>query len=85
MVKTSALRTKDVINVVDGRRMGFVGDLELDLEGGRLKAVVITGASHLLGLFGRERDTVIPWDQIRKIGEDVILVEIDQYHAASDA
>jgi YlmC/YmxH family sporulation protein len=83
MVKTSDLRTKDVINVLDGRRMGFIGDLELDLERGRIKDVVIMGASHLLGLFGRERDTVIPWSQIRKIGQDVILVEIDQYHDGS--
>ncbi|PSR30003.1 MAG: YlmC/YmxH family sporulation protein [Sulfobacillus thermosulfidooxidans] len=76
MVKTSELRTKDVINITDGRRLGFVGDLELDLERGHIKAVIILGSSHLLGLFGRERDTVISWEQIRKIGHDVILVEM---------
>ncbi len=80
MLKTSDLRTKDVINILDGRRMGYIGDLELDLERGRIKEVVITGTSHFLGLFGRERDTVIPWSQIRKIGQDVILVEIEPYH-----
>ncbi len=76
MVKTSELRMKDVVNVADGRRLGFVGDLELDLEAGRIKAVVILGAGRLLGLLGRERDTVIQWTEIRKIGHDVILVEI---------
>ncbi len=76
MVKTSELRMKDVVNVTDGRRLGFVGDLELDLEAGRIKAVVILGAGRLLGLLGRERDTVIQWNEIRKIGHDVILVEV---------
>ncbi len=76
MVKTSELRMKDVVNVNDGRRLGFVGDLELDLEAGRIKSVVILGAGRLMGLLGRERDTVIQWTEIRKIGHDVILVEI---------
>ncbi|NMP21628.1 YlmC/YmxH family sporulation protein [Sulfobacillus harzensis] len=76
MVKTSELRMKDVINVVDGRRLGLIGDLELDLEHGRIKSLVVPGASRFLGLFGRDRDTVIDWRQIQKIGQDVILVEI---------
>ncbi|MHB1611008.1 MAG: YlmC/YmxH family sporulation protein [Sulfobacillus sp.] len=76
MVKTSELRTKDVVNVTDGRRLGFIGDLELDLEQGRIKAMVILGTGRFLGLLGRERDTVIEWSHIRKIGHDVILVEL---------
>ncbi len=78
MVKTSELRMKDVINVVDGRRLGLIGDLELDLEQGRVKSVVVPGTSRFLGLFGRDRDTVIDWRQIQKIGQDVILVEVTE-------
>jgi YlmC/YmxH family sporulation protein len=77
MLKTSELRMKDVINVVDGRRLGLIGDLELDLEQGCVKSVVVPGMSRFLGLFGRDRDTVIDWKQINKIGQDVILVEIN--------
>lgn len=76
MVKTSELRMKDVINVVDGRRLGLIGDLELDLEQGAIRAVVVPGMSRFMGIFGRDRDTVIEWQQIQKIGQDVILVEI---------
>lgn len=76
MVRTSDLRIKDVINVVDGRRLGLIGDLELDLEAGRVKSVVILGASRFLGLFGRDKDVAVEWEQIRKIGYDVILVEM---------
>lgn len=81
MVKTSELRTKDVINITDGSRLGFIGDLELDLERGHIKAVIVQGSTHLLGLFGRDKDTVIPWEQIRKIGHDVVLVEMLQSSA----
>jgi YlmC/YmxH family sporulation protein len=78
IVKTSELRMKDVINVADGRRLGLIGDLELDLEGGRIKAFVILGPSRFMGLFGRERDIVVEWNQIEKIGQDVILVNLER-------
>lgn len=76
VVKTSELRLKDVINVVDGRRLGAIGDLELDLERGVVTAVIISGPVRMFGFFGRDHDLVIPWDRIQKIGEDVILVDM---------
>ena len=85
MVKTSELRMKDVINVVDGRRLGLIGDLELDLEQGRVKSVVVPGVNRFLGLFGRDRDTVIDWAQIQKIGQDVILVEMSGNNSQSSS
>lgn len=83
MIKTSELRSKDVINLVDGRRLGFVGDLDLDLEGGQIQSFVIQSTNRLLGLFGKDRDTVVLWSQVEKIGEDVILVRIDNYSEAT--
>lgn len=77
VVKTSDLRVKDVVNVRDGRRLGPISDLELDLESGRITAIVVAGGARLFGLFGRENDYVIPWERIQKIGIDVILVEVD--------
>lgn len=83
LIKTSELRSKDVINLVDGRRLGFVGDLDLDLEGGQIQSFVIQSTNRLLGLFGKDRDTVVLWSQVEKIGEDVILVRIDNYSEAT--
>lgn len=79
MVRISDLENRDVVNVVDGRRLGNIVDVELDLESGRIVAVILPGAQRFLGVFGRENDLVIPWDRIKKIGADVILVEVSGY------
>ena len=76
MLKTSDLRTRDVINIVDGRRLGWVGDVEIDLQTGRIQAIIVPGPARWFGLFGRDRDYVIPWEQIVRFGQDVILVNV---------
>jgi YlmC/YmxH family sporulation protein len=74
MVKISDFQTKDVVNVADGKRLGNIGDIEIDLNTGKIEAVVVSGGGKVLGFFGREEDIVIPWKNILKIGQDVILV-----------
>lgn len=69
------LRLKEVISIGDGSRFGYVGDVELDLDSGQVKALVIPGRLRLLGLLGREEDVIIPWDSVRRFGEDTILVD----------
>ncbi len=79
MIKTSELWAKEVINVVDGRRLGMIEDVELDLRIGRIDSVVIPGRAGLFGFFGGTQDLIIDWSQIQKIGQDVILVKIDKF------
>lgn len=76
MLKSSDLKIKEVINLLDGRRLGGITDIEFDADSGQLTAIVVPGASKFLGLLGRSEDIVIPWAQIHKIGVDVILVEV---------
>jgi len=71
----SDLKLKNVINVVDGKILGGISDIEIDVESGKLTAIVVPGNGRFLGLFSRAEDVVIPWEKIRKIGSDVILVE----------
>ena len=73
--RIAQLRYKEVICVADGSRLGYVGDLEVDLETGRVRALVIPGRRRLFGLLGREEDRYIPWESVRRFGEDAILVE----------
>lgn len=69
------LRYKEVISVEDGTRYGYVGDMEIDLESGQVRALVVPGRRRFFGLFGREEDKVIPWTSVRRFGEDIILVQ----------
>lgn len=77
-MKISDFQTKDVINITDGKRLGQISDLELDLKQGRIEAIVVPGYSRFMGLFGGGTDLVIPWRNIVKIGSDVILVKMDE-------
>ena len=73
--RVSELRYKEIINVSDGSRYGGGGDVEVDLESGQVRALVVPGRLRLFGLLGREEDRYIPWDRVRRFGEDIILVE----------
>ena len=73
--RIAELRYKEVISVEDGTRYGYVGDMEVDLESGQVRALVVPGRRRFFGLLGREEDKVIPWSAVKRIGEDIILVE----------
>lgn len=75
LVRGSELRSREVINITDGRKLGNVVDVDIDVEAGRIRALIVPGATKVLGVFGRNEDVVITWDRIKRIGHDVILVE----------
>ena len=56
---------KEVIDVMDGSRYGYVGDAEIDLENGQVRALVVPGRLRLMGLLGREEDHIFPWAAIK--------------------
>lgn len=74
MVRISDFQVKDVVNVGDGKKLGNIGDIDINLSTGKIDAVIVSGAGKVLGFFGKDEDIVIPWKNILKIGEDVILV-----------
>jgi YlmC/YmxH family sporulation protein len=76
-MKISDFQTKDVINIVDGKKLGQVSDLELDLRHGRIEAIIVPNSARFFGLFGGATEVVIPWRNIVKIGMDVVLVKLD--------
>lgn len=71
----SDLRYKEVINICDGCRLGYVGDLELQLPEGRIIALIVPGPYRFFGLFGRGEEYYIPWECIKQIGDDIILID----------
>ena len=69
------LRCKEVINISDGCRLGYVGDLDLRIPEGEITALIVPGPLKFFGLFGRGEEYYIPWRCIKRIGDDVILIE----------
>lgn len=77
MINLSELREKEVVNIRDGSRLGFIYDFEIDLDRGAVVAIVLPGQGRILGLFGRNNDLIIDWKNIVRIGQDIILVDLD--------
>lgn len=68
------MKDKQVVCVNDGCVLGYVSDIELDTEKGVLTSVVIYGRLRFFGLLGRDEDIVIPFEDIKVIGEETVLV-----------
>ncbi|MBQ8509942.1 MAG: YlmC/YmxH family sporulation protein [Clostridia bacterium] len=80
-------RNKEVINLCDGTRLGFVCDVEIDLDCGNVIAILVPGDGRLFS-FGKCPPIRILWCDIERIGDDVILVRarrmIDDHHDRRD-
>ena len=77
-MRLSELEDKEVINACNCKRLGFVVDLIIDECKGNIEALIIPKSGKLCGLFGEGAEYVIPFQCIKKIGPDIILVEIHE-------
>ena len=75
-MRITELHCKEVICVSDGRRLGFISDVEIEIPCGNVLAIVVPGPCRLFGILGRNDDYVIPWRCIKRIGPDIVLVDI---------
>ncbi len=71
------LKSKEVINTSDGSRLGCIVDLEIDPNDGCVLSIVVPGPTRFLGFMRGDKDIVIPYCNIHKIGDDVILVDVE--------
>lgn len=76
MIRISDLWARDVVNVLDGKKLGHIEDIELDLELGKVVAIILPGFPRGFAIFAKREESVIPWGKIVRIGRDVILVEV---------
>ena len=75
-VKFTDLHCKEVIAVCNGQRLGFICDVRIELPEGQVVAIVVPGPCRFLHLWGRRDDYVIPWRCVRKVGPDIVLVDV---------
>ena len=74
-IKFSDLQCKEVICITNGQRLGFVSDVQIEIPDGNICAIVVPCPCKALGLMGRRDDYIIPWNCIKKIGPDIVLVD----------
>ena len=73
--KISQLQCKEVICIGTGKRLGFIEDVEVEVPEGKICALIVPGPCRVLGLWGQQDRYCIPWDCVRKIGPDIVLVD----------
>ncbi|GAB6180710.1 YlmC/YmxH family sporulation protein [Desulfotomaculum defluvii] len=71
---------KEIVNINNGARLGVVGesDVTIDIESGTVLSIILPRRTNFVTMWMDKQQMIIPWDSIRKIGEEVIIVEMDQ-------
>lgn len=73
IMSINELREKEVINICDGKRLGFICDVQLNVCTGCVVAIVVVYDNRLIG-FSKGSEIVIPWDKVQCFGKDAVLV-----------
>ena len=68
-------KRKEVINIKDAKRLGFVQDVTADFQTGTIKEIIVPGNNKLFNFFSTSDELTIPWTAIKNIGDDIILVD----------
>lgn len=76
MARGIDFKQKEVISLNEGKILGFVVDVQADFENGEIHSIIVAKTGKIFGNISGKNNVTIPWDKIKKIGEDVILVEI---------
>lgn len=74
-MRLSDLQHKDVINIKDGKKIGNIIDIMIE-SNGTMTGLVVEKSKFLISMFSNKDEIIINWNQIEKIGEDVILVNV---------
>lgn len=70
----SCLREKDVVNVCDGKKVGYICDILIDCDCGKICALYVS--DRFFGFTAQKSPAKIPWDKIVCIGEDTVLCDL---------
>ena len=70
------LKTKQVVNVIDGKQLGNVTDLVINTNNAKIMGLIVPGSKNCFNIFKSSENIFIPYQNICKLGEDVILVEV---------
>lgn len=75
-MKISELRVMRIVNIADGKILGKISDLVMDVSRGYVKAIIMPGDTRWPRFWTSEKEIEVAWENIKKIGKDVILVDM---------
>jgi YlmC/YmxH family sporulation protein len=75
-MRLSDLQSKDVISIIDGKKIGSIIDINIEEESGKIASLVVEPTHFFLNVFSAHQEFEVQWSDIEKIGEDVILVKM---------
>lgn len=75
IILLSQLRQMEVIDISEGRRLGFIGDIVFNEDFTKIETLVIPSQNGLLSIFKKKDEIHIKWNQIKTVGIDIILVD----------
>ncbi len=78
-MRLSDLKEKEVINIKNCKKLGYIGDLEIDVCSGCIRDIIVPERKNICNFFCSESECVIPFCQIKQIGPDIILVDIQEH------
>ncbi len=78
MGRLSSFHKKEVINLPDGKRLGFVCDADVNFSDGKVEAIVVAGTAKLFGSNCKDMELIIPFDRIKRVGEDLVIVDVEE-------
>lgn len=73
-MRLSDLQNKDIVSVIEGKKIGKIIDVVID-DKGNMKSLIVQ-KTRVLNMFSSQGEIEVKWEQIKKIGEDVILVDL---------
>ena len=76
MLKLNSFYDKEIISIIDGSRIGEIFDIEFDETSGKIVSLIVLGRLRFFGILGRSEPKIIPWERVRVIGKETILVDI---------
>lgn len=75
-MRLSDLQNKNLVNTSDGKNIGNIVDVNIDYKSGNINSFIIESKTNMFRFLNKDRDMEVRWEEIEKIGEDVILVNI---------
>ncbi|MCX7779330.1 MAG: YlmC/YmxH family sporulation protein [Negativicutes bacterium] len=77
-MRLSDLAGKEIINLGDGGRLGVLDDCDLcfDAKSGKIDSILLPARGGLFHLFSDSRSSVVPWPAVKRIGDEVIIVDL---------